>query len=89
MTRQVPLLFVDSNVLIEAVFIPLGAAAIIADLVASGSFDIATCAMAVADAERALLNKVLNATELDYAVQRWEALDAESEFCPAWNSYKS
>lgn len=74
MTRQSPLLFVDSNVLIEAVLIPLGAAAIISDLVANGTFDMATCALAVADAERALLNKLLNTTELDLAVQRWEDL---------------
>jgi hypothetical protein len=33
MTRRAPVLFVDSNVLIEAVLIPLSAAAIVSDLV--------------------------------------------------------
>ena len=74
MTGQLPVLFVDSNVLIEAVSFPLSAAAIITDLVASGTFDMATCALAVEDAERAMLNKILNADELNIVVQRWAKL---------------
>lgn len=60
MTLQTPLLFVDSNVLIQAVLIPLSAAAIVTDLVASNAFDMATCALVVSDAEKAMLNKVLD-----------------------------
>jgi len=76
MTRATPLLFVDSNVLIEDVFIPLSAAAIIMDLVASGSFNVATCALSIADVERAMLTKVLDTTELDFVIQIWEKLRA-------------
>ena len=74
MTRRVPVLFVDSNVLIEAVLIPLSAAAIVSDLVVNGTYDMATCALTVADAEKAFLNKVLNPAELDILVHRWEKL---------------
>lgn len=74
MTEKVPVLFVDSNVLIEAVFIPLSAAAIITDLVAIGAFDMVTCALPEEDAERAMLNKVLNEDELDIFVRRWTDL---------------
>jgi hypothetical protein len=74
MTGQEPLLFVDSNVLIEAILIPLSPAAIITDLVASGTFDMATCALAVADVERAVMSKIHDTAELDIVIQRWEEL---------------
>ena len=74
MTQRVPILFVDSNVLIEAVLIPLSAASVISDLVANGTFDMATCALTVADAERAFLNKVQDPAALDILVRRWEDL---------------
>ena len=74
MTDQLPVLFVDANVLIEAVFFPKSAAAIICDLVASGTFDMATCSMVAEDAERAMLNKITNSTELEIIVQRWTSL---------------
>lgn len=74
MTQRAPVLFVDSNVLIEAVLIPLSAAAVVSDLVVNGTFDMATCALTVEDAERAFLKKVLNPAELDILVHRWEEM---------------
>ena len=74
MTQRAPVLFVDSNVLIEAVLIPLSAAAVVSDLVVNGIFDMATCALTVEDAERAFLKKVLNPAELDILVHRWEEM---------------
>jgi len=44
-----PVLFADSNVLIEALLIPKSAAYIVAEMVARGAFDLATCALCVED----------------------------------------
>lgn len=74
MTDRLPVLFVDANVLIEAVFFPDSAAAIISDLVTYGTFDMATCAMVVEDAERAMLKKITSSGELETIVQRWTKL---------------
>jgi hypothetical protein len=56
--------------LIEAVFFPDSAAAIISDLAVSGTFDMATCAMVVEDAERAMLKKITGSGELETIVTK-------------------
>lgn len=75
----VPLLFVDSNVLIEAVFLPNSAASIIADMVVSGVFDMVTCEQVVKDVETAILRKCTSKPdELDTAIDRWSKLHGAS-----------
>jgi hypothetical protein len=72
---NVPALFVDSNVLIEAVFLPDSAAAIVADMVVSGVFDMVTCEQVVKDVETAILRKCASKPdELDTAIDRWSKL---------------
>jgi predicted nucleic acid-binding protein len=71
----VPTLFVDSNVLIEAVFLPDSAAAIVAEMVATGVFDMVTCEQVVHDVERAILRKCASMPdELDTSIDRWSKL---------------
>ena len=53
-----PLIFVDSNVFIEALFIDQWPASIVIRLVNLGLFSLATCQTVVNDVENAILNKL-------------------------------
>ena len=66
-------MFADSNVLIEALLLPLSAAFIVAEIVARGTFDLATCQLCMEDTEDAIVNKLrYKEAELDEAIERWE-----------------
>lgn len=53
-----PVLFADSNVLIEAPVIPGAASYIVSEMVARGAFDLATCQLCVDDTEQAIICKL-------------------------------
>ena len=73
--KSKPVLFVDSNVLIEALFISNSAAFVIAEFVAEGTFDMATCALVIEDVERAILSKLANEPEaLHTVIESWTEL---------------
>jgi PIN domain len=70
-----PVLFADSNVLIEALLIPQSAAYVVAEMVARGVFDIATCQICVIDTEDAIVGKLgKNPDRLDQAITNWKKL---------------
>lgn len=73
-----PILFADSNVLIEALLIPSSAAYVVAEMVARGVFDMATCQLCVDDAENAIVAKLQKKPdELDQTIINWEKLLAD------------
>ncbi len=79
MTQPSLLVFVDSNVLIEALFLPQSAAAAVIDLAINNSFHIVTCQQVIDDVERAILSKLQKIPEdLDTIVLRWETLKTNS-----------
>ena len=79
MTQVSPLLFVDSNVLIESIFIEQSAAATVLNLTIKGTFRIVTCRQVIDDVERAILRKLQEIPEdLDTVIQRWELLKTNS-----------
>ncbi len=70
-----PVLFADSNVLIEALFISHSAAYVIAEIVARGVFDLATCQICVSDAEHAIIDKLGRVpNDLEKVISSWEKL---------------
>lgn len=70
-----PVLFVDSNVLIEALLIPESAAYVIAEMAANGAFELVTCALCVEDTEDAIIAKLQGESELvDEVVENWQKL---------------
>jgi len=73
-----PVLFADSNVLIETLLIPQSAAYVVAEMVARGVFDIATCQICVTDTEDAIVGKLgKKPDELEQAITHWEKLKAD------------
>jgi predicted nucleic acid-binding protein len=62
MTKKEPrarqLIFADSNVFIEALYLPDSAAAAVIQLAATGAIDIVTCEPVVRDVENAILAKL-------------------------------
>lgn len=70
-----PLLFADSNVLIEALLIPQSAAYVVAEMVARGVFDLATCQICVTDTEDAIVGKLGQHKPLSLFARK------TSEFC--------
>lgn len=64
MTQPDLLLFVDSNVLIEALFLPGSAAATVVDLAINNIFHIATCQQVIEDVEHAILSKLKNSLKI-------------------------
>lgn len=73
MTR--PVLFVDSNVLIESLFLPGSAAAVIAELTALRRFEFFTCRICVDDVEEVIMSKLkVKPRSLDLAINEWEKL---------------
>lgn len=74
-----PVLFADSNVMIEALLIPNSAAYVVAEMVARGVFDLATCQICIEDTEDAIVNKLKDSpAELDDAISSWEKLKADT-----------
>ena len=70
-----PVVFADSNVFIEALLIPHSAAYVVAEMVARGVFDIATCQICVTDTEDAIVGKMGKMLcELEQAITNWEKL---------------
>lgn len=73
-----PVLFADSNVLIEALFVKNSAAYIVAEMVARGVFDLATCGMCVNDTEDAIIAKLSRKPgDLEQAITNWEKLKSD------------
>jgi len=73
-----PVLFADSSVLIEALLLPQSAAYVVAEIVARGVFDIATCQICVTDTEDAIVGKLgKKPDELDQAIVNWEKLKGD------------
>lgn len=73
-------LFLDSNVLIEAVFLPDSAASAIIQLAAGGTFDIITCRPVIIDVENAILKKLKSVpARLNKIVDRWQAILGRSQ----------
>lgn len=73
-----PVLFADSNVFIEALFIPQSAAYVVAEIVARGVFNLATCQICVDDAEHAIIDKLRRDPEiLEQVIASWETLKAD------------
>ena len=74
-----PLLFADSNVFIEALFIEESPASIVIRLVNLGLFRLATCQTVVSDVENAILNKLeQNQSLLDDIIKRWSVIVEET-----------
>lgn len=74
-------LFADSNVLIEALLFPQSAAYVIAEMVARGVFDMATCQICIEDTEDAIVSKLKEKNkldELDELIESWEKLKADT-----------
>jgi predicted nucleic acid-binding protein len=79
MTQVSPLLFVDSNVLVESIFLAQSAAATVINLAIKGTFRIVTCQQVIDDVERAIISKLQKTPEdLDTVIQRWELLKVNS-----------
>jgi hypothetical protein len=75
---MVPVLFADSNVLIEALFIPQSAAYVIAEMVARGAFELVTCQLCVDDTEDAIVAKLGGKPDaLDQGIAQWEKLKTD------------
>jgi hypothetical protein len=76
---MIPLLFADSNVLIEALLSSRSAACLVAEMVARGVFDLATCRLCVDDMEEAILAKLQNKPEeLHETMASWERLKTDT-----------
>jgi predicted nucleic acid-binding protein len=83
MTKKEPrarqLIFADSNVFIEALYLPDSAAAAVIQLAATGAIDIVTCEPVVRDVENAILAKLTKApTQLDVVLKQWSVIVKES-----------
>jgi len=65
------IIFADSNFFIEAIFISHSAAFVIAESIATGTFELATCQLCVDDVERAILSKVKDETLLEVLIKQW------------------
>jgi len=75
---EVRLLFADSNVFVEDLFVADSAASLVMDMVAAGSYRLCTCQTVINDVERAILQKLSKAPELlDQFVLDWQQLQHE------------
>lgn len=69
------LLFADSNVFIEDLFVADSAASVVIDMVAAGYYRLCTCVTVISDVERAILNKLSKApNQLDLIIEDWQKL---------------
>ena len=76
--QEVRLLFADSNVFIEDLFVENSAASVVMDMVAAGSYRLCTCQTVISDVERAILKKLGKEPEqLDQFVSDWQQLKQE------------
>lgn len=70
-----PILFADSNVFIEALLVPQSAAYVIAEMVARGAFNFATCQLCLDDTEDAIVAKLQKSpNDLEKVIGNWEKL---------------
>ncbi|MGI0133803.1 MAG: hypothetical protein ACREBW_02440 [Candidatus Micrarchaeaceae archaeon] len=75
---EVQLLFADSNVFVEDLFVADSAASLVMDMVAAGSYRLCTCQTVINDVERAILQKLSKTPELlDQFVSDWSELQHE------------
>jgi predicted nucleic acid-binding protein len=73
-----PVLFVDSNVLIEALLLPQSAAYVVAEMAARGVFDLVTSQLCVSDTEDAIVAKLgREPQDLEQAIINWEKLKTD------------
>ena len=73
--NQYPVIFADSNVFIETLFVEESPAATVMWLVALGLFKLVTCATIITDVENAIINKVTESpSSLDDIMQRWAVI---------------
>lgn len=76
---MIPVLFVDANMLIEALLSLRSASYIVAEMVARGAFDLATCQLCVDDAEDAIMAKMRNKPEeLEKTLANWEKFKSDT-----------
>jgi predicted nucleic acid-binding protein len=76
--QEVRLLFADSNVFVEDLFVEDSAASVVMDMVAAGSYRLCTCQTVISDVERAILKKLGKEPEqLDQFVSDWHQLKHE------------
>jgi hypothetical protein len=74
------LLFVDSNVLIEALFVPASPASLVIKIVATGAFKIATCKPVIRDVENAILKKLSKDPDrLDIVLEEWQNIQSRTK----------
>lgn len=72
------LLFADSNVFVEDLFIKDSAASVIINMVAAGYYQLCTCQTVINDVERAILQKLIKTPELlDQIILDWHQLQQE------------
>ncbi len=72
-------IFADSNVFIEALYLPDSAAAAVIQLAATGAIDLITCEPVIRDVENAILAKLTKVpTQLDTVLRNWTVLVKES-----------
>lgn len=72
------LLFADSNVFVEDLFVTDSAASVVMDLVAAGYYRLCTCQAVINDVERAILQKLSKAPELlDQLILDWQQVQQE------------
>ena len=65
MSKNRLLVFVDCNVLIEAIFVPLHPACAIAILAANKQLDLVTCSLVVDDVEKEILERASEKNDYD------------------------
>lgn len=70
---EVRLLFADSNIFVQGLFVTDSAAAAVIDMVAAGKYRLCTCQTVISDVERAILEKLSNAPDLlDQFIADWQ-----------------
>lgn len=75
---EIRLLFADSNVFIEDLFIKDSAAALVMNMVAAGSYRLCTCKTVIDDVERTILNKLRGTPDqIDQLISNWH--DAQTK----------
>ncbi|HNB20834.1 MAG TPA: PIN domain-containing protein [Candidatus Obscuribacter sp.] len=86
--RARQLIFADSNVFIEALYLPDSAAAAVIQLAATSAIDLITCEPVIRDVENAILAKLTKVpTQLDTLLKKWAVIVQESRLAvvPAAN----
>lgn len=77
--RARQLIFADSNVFIEALYLPDSAAAAVIQLAATSAIDLVTCEPVIRDVENAILAKLMKVpTQLDTVLKNWAVIVKEA-----------